>query len=89
MEEFSLGPGTAEERGWRELWRRYFKTLTIEERYNPKCQSTHLPKRYRHVMTEFMTEPAPAVPSPAIAVIMPIFAQGEKYPAGCSSCLTN
>ena len=67
VEEFSLGPGTAEERGWRELWRRYFKTLTIEERYNPKCQSTHLPKRYRHVMTEFMTEPAPAVPSPAIA----------------------
>ena len=28
----------------------------MEGRTNPKCQSTHLPKRYRHVMTEFLTD---------------------------------
>lgn len=55
-EDFQMGPAGAEERSFRELWRRYYKTISIEGRYNPKCQSTHLPKRYRHVMTEFMED---------------------------------
>ncbi len=55
-EEFQMGPANGTEREFRELWRRYFKTIAIEGRINPKCQSIHLPKRYRHVMTEFMTD---------------------------------
>ena len=51
-----MGPANGTEREFRELWRRYFKTIAIEGRINPKCQSIHLPKRYRHVMTEFMTD---------------------------------
>ena len=38
------------------MWRKYYKTIAIEGRTNPKCQSTHMPKRYRHVMTEFLTD---------------------------------
>ena len=56
VEEFAMGPAGAEEKAFRNLWRRYFKTIAIESRFNPKCQSTHLPKRYRHVMTEFVTD---------------------------------
>ena len=28
--------------------------MTIQERENPRCQNTFLPKRYRGVMTEFL-----------------------------------
>ncbi len=38
-----------------DLWRCFFKTVSIEDRYNPRCQNTHLPKRYRSDMTEFTT----------------------------------
>ena len=41
------------------MWRNYFQTIAIEQRRNPKCQNTHLPKRYRHVMTEFLPDEDP------------------------------
>lgn len=55
-EDFRMGPAGAEERAFRAMWRKYYQTIAIEGRINPKCQSTHLPKRYRHVMTEFITD---------------------------------
>lgn len=55
-EDFRMGPAGAEEKAFRAMWRKYYQTIAIEERINPQCQSTHLPKRYRHVMTEFITD---------------------------------
>ena len=55
-EDFRMGPAGAEERAFRAMWRKYYQTIAIEGRLNPKCQSTHMPKRYRHVMTEFLTD---------------------------------
>ena len=55
-EDFRMGPAGTEERAFRAMWRKYYQTIAIEGRLNPKCQSTHLPKRYRHVMTEFLTD---------------------------------
>lgn len=52
-EDFHMGPAGEGERAFRAMWRRYFEAVAIEGRTNPKCQSTHLPKRYRHMMTEF------------------------------------
>lgn len=54
--DFRMGPAGAEERAFRAMWRTYYQTIAIEGRLNPKCQSTHMPKRYRHVMTEFLTD---------------------------------
>ncbi|MDE6107439.1 MAG: TIGR03915 family putative DNA repair protein [Oscillospiraceae bacterium] len=59
VEDFHIGPAGEEELAWRRMWKSFFNTLAIEGRINPKCQSTHLPKRYRHVMTEFMEEETP------------------------------
>lgn len=59
VEDFHIGPAGEEERAWRRLWKSFFNTIAIEGRTNPKCQATHLPKRYRHVMTEFQEEEAP------------------------------
>lgn len=36
-------------------WRTFFQTVTIEERRNPTCQQTHLPKRFWQYLPE-MTE---------------------------------
>ena len=55
-EGFRMGPAGETERAYRAMWRSYYETIAIEGRINPKCQSTHLPKRYRHVMTEFLTD---------------------------------
>lgn len=55
-EDFRMGPAGPEERAFRAMWRKYYQTIAIEGRLNPKCQSTHMPKRYRHVMTEFLTD---------------------------------
>lgn len=36
------------------LWKGFFESVSIKERENPKLQQTHLPKRYRREMTEFL-----------------------------------
>ena len=55
-DDFRMGPAGETERAYRAMWRNYYHTIAIEGRRNPKCQSTHMPKRYRHVMTEFLTD---------------------------------
>ena len=39
---------------YRTLWKRFYDTIAIKERSNPRCQNTFLPKRYRGTMTEFL-----------------------------------
>ncbi|MDL2234853.1 TIGR03915 family putative DNA repair protein [Christensenellaceae bacterium OttesenSCG-928-L17] len=52
--EFAL-PG-AEEEAYRALWKRFYDTIAIEARYNPKCRMTHMPKRYWENMIEMQGE---------------------------------
>ena len=56
MEDFDSGPVEDRELYYRRLWRRFFQTIGIEGRTNPRCQNTHLPKRYRAMMTEFQPD---------------------------------
>lgn len=60
LDDFAPGPPGEEERTYRRLWKRFFQTIAIEGRIDPKCQNTNLAKRYRRLMTEFMEEPLPA-----------------------------
>ncbi len=57
LAEFSPADPGEEERDYRALWRRFYDTIAIEGRYNPKCRMSHMPKRYWHLMTEFQGEP--------------------------------
>lgn len=57
VEEFQMGAPGEEERAWRALWRRFYDTIAIEGRYNPKCRMTQMPKRYWGDMTEFQSDP--------------------------------
>ena len=61
MEDFDPGPASSREVHYRRLWRRFFQTIAIEDRANPRCQDTHLPKRYRAMMTEFQPDEGEAL----------------------------
>ena len=54
VDSLHLGPPGDEEIFYRTLWKKFYDTVAIEERRNPRCQNTFLPKRYRNVMTEFL-----------------------------------
>ncbi|MBQ2676081.1 MAG: TIGR03915 family putative DNA repair protein [Clostridia bacterium] len=40
---------------YQQLWRDYYNAIAIEQRYNPRCRMTHLPKRFWGDMTEFQS----------------------------------
>lgn len=68
-----------EEVHFRMLWRRFFNSVSIDERRNERCQNTFLPKRYRGTMTEFLTDDAPqnvATPPETAVVLQGPFVQG-------------
>lgn len=50
--ELEFGPADETEEMYRALWLQFYDTIAIQERYNPKCRMTHLPKRYWENMTE-------------------------------------
>ena len=60
LDRFEVAAPDQAELDYRRLWRRFYDTIAIEERRNPKCRMTHMPKRYWNTMTEFQTDPAPA-----------------------------
>lgn len=45
-----------EELQYRALWRRFYKTISIAARENPRCRMTHMPKRYWINMHEVAPE---------------------------------
>lgn len=53
LDDFEAAPPSAEEAAYRQLWRRFYDTIAIRERENPKLRMTHMPKRYWGTMTEF------------------------------------
>ncbi len=56
MEEFTPDAPDEEERAYRRMWKKFYDTVAIRERENPRCRMTHMPKRYWGDMTEFQEE---------------------------------
>lgn len=52
LEEALFPEASEDEEQYRSLWRQFYKTVAIEDRYNPKCRMNHMPKRYWENMTE-------------------------------------
>lgn len=74
MEALELAPPNESEAQYRALWKKFFETIAIRERANPKCQNSFLPKRYRGNMTEFLPQsptPHPASPAGALRPCVP------------------
>ena len=47
---------SAAEAQYRRLWKRFYDTIEIEARRNPKLRMSKMPKRYWDTMTEFQDE---------------------------------
>lgn len=59
LEELSDQTPDSKEEGYQQLWRQYYDTIAIRERYNPKCRMGHCPKRFWDHMLEMAGETAP------------------------------
>lgn len=57
ISDLKLPKAPSEEAYYRALWRKFYDTVAIEGRYNPKLRMTHMPKRYWGNMTEFQGVP--------------------------------
>lgn len=53
LESLELQEPGPEENAYRTLWRRFYDTIAIESRKNPKLRMSHMPKRFWADMTEF------------------------------------
>lgn len=62
-EDFAPAPPGQEEVTYRRLWRRFYDTIAIRERENPRCRMTNMPKRFWGTMTEFQPDEG-ALPAP-------------------------
>lgn len=56
MEDFKMAAPSEAEAQYRRLWKRFYDTIEIKERHNPKLRRTHMPQRYWETMTEFQDE---------------------------------
>lgn len=79
LEDFQMAPPDETEASYRVLWKRFYNTIAIRERYNPKCRMTNMPKRYWGTMTEFQGDEYFRVQSSPGAVSAP------GVPAGISA----
>lgn len=56
LQQFVMAPPDEAEADFRLLWKRFYDTIAIRERDNPRCRMTQMPKRYWNTMTEFQED---------------------------------
>lgn len=81
LEDFQMAPPDESEAHYRLLWKRFYDTIAIQARYNPKCRMTHMPKRYWHTMTEFQDDDYFKAKNSPAAVSAPGAPAGISAPA--------
>ncbi len=70
VEDYREPEPDEEERFYREMWKSYYDTIAIEGRYNPKCQSSHMPKRYWSHLVEMMPTSSSEVTAAETAALL-------------------
>ncbi len=80
LEDFQMAPPDEIEAAYRVLWKRFYDTIAIKERYNPKCRMRNMPKRYWGTMTEFQDDAYFMAQSSPAAVQVPAAPDGIPAP---------
>ena len=90
LANFQMAPPDETEARYRLLWKRFYDTVAIKERENPRLRMSNMPKRYWSTMTEFQDAswftPAgsgAAVPAPGVPAGTP--APGTRPEPGLSA----
>lgn len=86
LEDFQMAPPDETEAAYRILWKRFYDTIAIKERYNPKCRMTNMPKRYWGIMTEFQGADYFKAQSSPAAVPVPAAPAGISAPGKPQGC---
>jgi probable DNA metabolism protein len=58
LEQLELPAPDAQEQAFQAMWKRFYNTIAIRERENPRCRMTHCPQRYWSTMCEMDTNDA-------------------------------
>lgn len=61
LDELTLPKLDAEEAEYRRLWKKFYDTIAIQGRLNPKLRMSHMPKRYWNQLSELKDENAYSV----------------------------
>ena len=80
LDSFQMGPADQREAAYRLLWKQFYDTVAIPERYNPRCRQTQMPKRYWNTMTEFQDAGFFTPQSSPAAVSAPGVPTGRSVP---------
>jgi probable DNA metabolism protein len=62
LDELTVPEADAEEEEYRRLWKRFYDSIGIEGRYNPRLRMNHMPKRYWSQLPEMQDATAYASP---------------------------
>lgn len=52
VDQFELAEAAEEDKMYQSLWKTFYDTIAIKERYNPRCRMGHMQKRYWKHLTE-------------------------------------
>jgi probable DNA metabolism protein len=80
LEDFQMAPPDEREANYRLLWKRFYDTIAIKERENPRLRQTHMPKRYWNTMTEFQNEDYFKAESSPAGAEVPAVPDGRSAP---------
>lgn len=86
IEDFQMAPPDEQEANYRLLWKRFYDTIAIKERENPRLRMSNMPKRYWNTMTEFQDEAyfkAENSPADAAVPAVPAGRPAPEIPQGC------
>lgn len=75
IESLELPAASPEEQAYRNLWRNYYRSIGIKERYNPRCRMTHMPKRF----WKHLTEMEPSSHTEYAIETLPAYGQNQRY----------
>lgn len=64
LEELVLPEPSQEEMSYRKLWKKFYDTVAIRERNNPRARLSHMPRRYWAQLTEMQQSHLSTDPSP-------------------------
>ena len=86
LADFQMAPPDEREANYRLLWKRFYDTIAIKERENPRLRMTHMPKRYWNTMTEFQGEDYFKPQSSPADVAIPAVPDGISAPGIPPGC---
>lgn len=78
VDDFIPPDASEDEANFQSLWSGYFKAIAINERYNPRCQMGHMPKRFwKHMLETQASKTSALMPPTSLVQQAPTLKSGK------------